>query len=118
MARGKYVSKKRGTDGPSVQVGRGVGSRASAGSTALPAVASSGRAVNQASEPPPLGIVVMSSWGWRIMAVAVLVALGLSITFLLDGHTVIGAFWVFIAAAWGFFTIKLWRMHLAWDLGR
>jgi hypothetical protein len=31
---------------------------------------------------------------------------------------VIGAFWVFIAAAWGFFTIKLWRMHLAWDLGR
>lgn len=60
----------------------------------------------------------MSSWGWRIMAVAVMVALGLSITFLLDGHTLIGAFWVFISAAWGFFTIKLWRMHLAWDLGR
>ena len=116
MARGKYEAKKRGTADPSAEVGRGVGSP-SAGSAALPAVANPGRAGSH-GEPPALGIIVMSSWGWRIMAVAVMVAIGLSITFLMDSHTVIGAFWIFISAAWGFFTYRLWRMHLAWDLGR
>jgi hypothetical protein len=29
---------------------------------------------------------------------------------------VIGYLWAFIAVAWGFFTFRLWRMHLAWDL--
>ena len=62
------------------------------------------------------GIVVMSPWGWRIFAVAVMVAVGLCITFLLDGHAVIGYLWAFITVAWGFFTYRLWRMHLAWDL--
>jgi hypothetical protein len=83
----------------------------------MPAATKSGLAGGRA-EPPLLGLAVMSNWGWRIMAVFAMIALGLSITFLTDGHTVIGAFWVFITAAWSFFTIKLWRMHLAWDLGR
>ena len=60
----------------------------------------------------------MSPWGWRILAVAAMVAVGLAVTFLLDGHTAIGGFWVFIAVSWAFFTYRLWRLHLAWDLGR
>ncbi len=56
---------------------------------------------------PALGMAVMSPWGWRILAVVTMVAAGLCITFFLDGHTVFGAVWVVITAAWGFFTNKL-----------
>lgn len=62
-----------------------------------------------------LGIIVMSPWGWRILAVATMVALGLCVTFLLDGKTVFGVLWAIIAGAWGGFTWKLWRMHIDWD---
>jgi hypothetical protein len=57
----------------------------------------------------------MSPWGWRVLAVATMVALGLCLTFLLDGRTAFGATWVAIALAWGGFTWKLWRLHLKWD---
>lgn len=67
-------------------------------------------------EPPPLGVAVMSPWGWRILAVFALVALGLTITFTLDGHTGFAVIWFIITAAWGFFSVVLWRRHLAWDL--
>jgi len=117
MARGKYEAKKNGTDDPPAGVSRGVGSPIAAGSTALPATSGPGLA-GQAAETPALGIIVMSSWGWRIMAVAVMVGLGLCVTFLLDGHSALGGLWAFVALAWGFFTVKLWRMHLAWDAGR
>ena len=83
-----------------------------------------GRVLAAASSPgagrrtdlPALGIVVMSPWGWRILAVAAMVAVGLCATFLFDGHTAIGGIWAFIAVAWSLFTVRLWRMHLAWDL--
>ena len=58
----------------------------------------------------------MSSWGWRILAVFTLVALGLAITFTLDGHTAFAVIWLVITAAWGFFASVLWRRHLAWDM--
>ncbi|HMK97227.1 MAG TPA: hypothetical protein VK425_06735 [Acidimicrobiales bacterium] len=80
--------------------------------------AASSPGAGRRTDLPVLGIVVMSSWGWRILAVAALVAVGLCVTFLLDGHTVIGAIWAFIAVAWSLFTVRLWRMHLAWDMGR
>lgn len=117
MARGKYDAKKQGTTGPSAGLSRGVGSPSVVGSSQRPATPALESAGGQA-ETPALGIVVMSSWGWRIMAVAVMVAIGLAITFLLDGHAIIGALWILIAGGWGYFTFKLWRMHLAWDLGR
>lgn len=117
MARGKYEARKRGTATPSAEVSGGVGPSVAV-SSALQPTAVAPRQAGGKAEPPVLGIVVMSSWGWRIMAVAVMVAIGLSVTFLLDGHTAIGGLWVFIALAWGFFTYRLWRMHLSWDLGR
>jgi hypothetical protein len=64
------------------------------------------------TELPPLGMAVASPWGWRIMAVVTLVAVGLCITFFLDGHTVFGFLWVVIAVAWGFFTNQLRLRHL------
>jgi hypothetical protein len=64
-------------------------------------------------ELPPLGMAVASPWGWRIMAVVTLVAIGLCITFFLDGHTVFGFLWVVIAVAWSFFTNQLRLRHLA-----
>jgi hypothetical protein len=66
-------------------------------------------------ELPLLGGVVMSPWGWRILAVFALVAVGLCLTFFLDGHTAFGALWLFVAVAWAGFAWKLWRMHLEWD---
>ena len=93
----QYEAKKRGIADPSANFGRGVGSPTEASSSKLPAKTNSRAAEDRAERL--FGVVVMSSWGWRIMAVAVLVALGLSITFIFDGHTVIGALWVVIAAA-------------------
>ncbi len=116
MARGKYETKKLGTSNPSAEVSRGVGSPTVVGSSAVRAMpaARSSRSAGPA-EVPVLGIVVMSSWGWRILAVFAMVALGLCVTFFLDGHTVFGAFWVVIAAAWGGFSYRLRKLHLAWD---
>jgi hypothetical protein len=99
MARGKYEAKKRGADDPPASVGRGTGHPSPVGGALLPAGGSPGSAGGRAG-PPVFGIVVV----------------GLCITFLLDGHSVIGYLWAFIAVAWGFFTFRLWRMHLAWDL--
>ena len=84
MARGKYEAK-RGTMSPPAVVSRGVGSPSTAGSAALPAPTSPAAAGRRA-DLPVLGIVVMSPWGWRILAVAAMVAVGLCITFLLDGR--------------------------------
>jgi len=117
MARGKYEAKKNGTGDPPAEVSGGVGSPSTVGSVALP-TATGPAATGRPADLPVLGIVVMSSWGWRILAVATMVALGLCVTFLLDGHTAIGGIWAFIGLAWAFFTVRLWRMHLAWDSGR
>lgn len=57
----------------------------------------------------------MSPWGWRLLAVFAMVALGLCLTFFLDGKSVFGALWTVVALAWGGFSLKLWRQHLAWD---
>jgi hypothetical protein len=46
--------------------------------------------------------------------VATMVAVGLCITFLLDGHAVFGALWALVATGWGTFTYRLWRLHLDW----
>ncbi|HXR22618.1 MAG TPA: hypothetical protein VN786_08690 [Acidimicrobiales bacterium] len=81
----------------------------------MPAVPVSSSAGGQAG-PPQLGVAVMSPWGWRILTVFTLVALGLAITFTLDGHTAFAVIWLVITAAWGFFSLVLWRRHLAWDL--
>ena len=73
-------------------------------------------AASGTADPPQLGIAVMSSWGWRILAVFTMVALGLAVTFTLDGHTAFAVIWLVITAAWGFFALVLWRRHLAWDM--
>jgi hypothetical protein len=117
MARGKYVAKKRGTRQGPGEVTAGVGPQLALGTPRSPGVPGPGPAGSGAGVPV-LGIVVMSPWGWRILAVATMVALGLCVTFLLDGHSTLGGIWAFIGLAWGFFTFKLWRMHLDWDLGR
>ncbi|HXW82047.1 MAG TPA: hypothetical protein VEJ84_21300 [Acidimicrobiales bacterium] len=106
MARGKYEARKLGTAPPPVANG-GVGPSTEVSSSTSP------RAGGQAGTPA-LGIVVMSPWGWRILAMATLTALGICITFFLDGHTAYGGLWVFVVAGWGAFSYKLWRMHLAW----
>jgi hypothetical protein len=113
MARGKYEARKAGTVPPSAGVGRGVGSLTAAGSPRLPAAPSSPSAGRR--DMPALGIAVMSPWGWRILTVFTMLAVGLSITFFLDGHTVFGMLWVVVAAGWGGFAYKLRRLHLAWD---
>jgi hypothetical protein len=114
MARGKYEARKLGTSPPSAAVSRGVGSPAAVGSSPVPAARSS-RSAGRRPDVPALGIAVMSPWGWRILAVFAMVALGLCVTFFLDGHTVFGALWIVIAVGWGGFSFRLWRMHLAWD---
>jgi hypothetical protein len=73
-----------------------------------------GRAGSPA-EPPALGIAVMSPWGWRILTVFAMVALGLCLTFFIDAKTTFGALWAVVALGWGGFSLKLWRDHLAWD---
>jgi len=60
-----------------------------------------------------LGAAVISSWGWRILAVFTMLAFGLTITFALDGHTGYAVLWLIVTAAWGFFSLVLWRRHLA-----
>ncbi len=57
----------------------------------------------------------MSPWGWRIMAVFAMLAVGLCLTFFLDARTVFGGLWAVVGAAWSAFAWKLWRMHLDWD---
>jgi hypothetical protein len=44
-----------------------------------------------------------------------MVAVGLCLTFFLDGKAVYGALWAMVAGCWAAFTLKLWRLHLAWD---
>jgi hypothetical protein len=83
----------------------------------VPAAASS-RSAGRRPDVPALGIAVMSPWGWRILAVFTMVALGLCITFFLDGKTVFAALWVVIAAGWAGFSYRLWRLHLDWDKPR
>gem|GEM_PF-2465105 len=67
------------------------------------------------AELPALGVAVMSPWGWRVLAVFAMVALGLSLTFFVDKRPTFGALWVVVTLAWGGFGLKLWRDHLAWD---
>jgi hypothetical protein len=81
----------------------------------LRATATSEERASGRAEPPGLGVIVTSPWGWRIFAVITMVAIGLCLTFSLDGHGVFGILWCVIAAAWGAFTYKLWRLHLTWD---
>jgi hypothetical protein len=114
MARGKYESKKPGTRSPSADVSRGVGSPGAVGVAPVPAARSS-RNAGRSAGVPALGIAVMSPWGWRILTVFTMLALGLCITFFLDGHTVYAAFWVVIAVGWGGFSYRLRRLHLDWD---
>jgi hypothetical protein len=114
MARGKYESKRVGTSPPAVEVSRGVGSPTAVGTAPVPA-ASSSRSAGRRPDVPALGIAVMSPWGWRILAVFAMVALGLCITFLLDGRTVFGILWIVIAAGWGGFSYRLRKLHLEWD---
>jgi hypothetical protein len=94
-----------------------VGSPTVVGSSALPAMpaARTSRSAGRRAEVPALGIAVMSSWGWRILAVFAMVAVGLCVTFFLDGHTVFGFLWLVIAAAWGGFSYRLRKLHLEWD---
>lgn len=63
------------------------------------------------AEPLATHPIVTTAWGWRIGAVAVMVAFGLCLTFLLDGKTVFGLLWALITLAWGFFVFKLYRRH-------
>ncbi len=114
MARRKYATK-RGTDSPPDVVSRGAGPRKIGSNGTLPVVPVSSTLGGPAG-PPQLGVAVMSSWGWRILAVFTMVALGLTITFTLDGHTAFAVIWLAITAGWGFFTLVLWRRHLAWDM--
>jgi len=58
--------------------------------------------------------IVTTAMGWRIMAFCVLVFFGLAATFFLDGKTVYALLWVLVTAGWGFFTVKLYRRHIAW----
>lgn len=62
-------------------------------------------------EPLATHPIVTTAWGWRIGAVAVLVAFGLCLTFLLDGKMVFGALWAVVTLAWGFFVLKLYQRH-------
>jgi hypothetical protein len=114
MARGKYEAKKPGTSSPSAVVGGGVAAPTVVASAPVPVTAPS-RGSGRHPDMPVLGIAVMSPWGWRILAVFTMVAVGLCITFFLDGKTIFGAFWVVIAAGWGGFSYRLWRLHLNWD---
>jgi hypothetical protein len=114
MARGKYETRKLGTSSPSAAVGRGVGPPVAVGTSTVPAARSS-RSAGRTVDVPALGIAVMSPWGWRILAVFTMVALGLCVTFFLDGHTVFGVLWVVVAAGWAGFSYRLRRLHLEWD---
>jgi len=120
MARGKYaVSKKNEAQVPPGEVTRGVGpfpltAAVHAGPVTASSTTEQDRAAGRADRPL-LGVAVTSPWGWRVLAVFTLLAIGLCITFLLDGHTFIGAMWVVIALGWGSFTLRLWRLHLDWD---
>lgn len=78
------------------------------------AVRSTGRAGSQAGLPA-LGIAVMSPWGWRILAVFAMVAVGLCLTFFIDGKTLFASLWVVVSLTWSGFSLKLWRQHLDWD---
>jgi hypothetical protein len=114
MARGKYETKKLSTSSPSAVVGGGVASPTVVGNVPVPATPTS-RSGGRRPDVPALGIAVMSPWGWRILAVFTMVAFGLCVTFFLDGKTIFGALWVVIAAGWGGFSYRLWRLHLNWD---
>lgn len=122
MARGKFQAKRCGTgDLPGVVNRVRLGSPAGAASVALGAptpnrvaTRSTGGAGSQAGLPA-LGIAVMSPWGWRILAVFAMVATGLCLTFFIDGKTMFATLWVVVSLAWGGFSFKLWRQHLAWD---
>ncbi len=103
-------SKKRGTTRPPAS--KGAGAPRTPRNGPLPEARTSEPA-DGPMELPPLGMAVASPWGWRIMAVVTLVAIGLCITFFLDGHTVFGFLWVVIAVAWSFFTNQLRLRHLA-----
>jgi len=122
MARGKNAAKKDaakkdGTANPSGEVDRGVGSQAVVGSSRLRTPLTTGQAGGGAG-PPALGIAVMSPWGWRLLAVFTMLALGLCMTFFLDAKPLFGALWLLVTAAWGGFSYMLWRRHLAWDQER
>jgi len=108
MAKGKFQRKGSGTSTAGPAINSWVGSPAGA-SSSTPA-RRAGRA-----ELPALGVATMSPWGWRILVVFAMVALGLCLTFFIDAKTVFGALWALIALAWGGFSLKLWRDHLHWD---
>jgi hypothetical protein len=72
--------------------------------------ADAGTARDVLSEHP----IVTAAMGWRIMAFVVLIFLGVTVTFLLDGHPVYGALWAVATAGWTFFTYKLYRRHNAY----
>jgi hypothetical protein len=121
MARGKFRTKKSGTTpGPRGVNGPRVGSQpgAASGQQAAPKhLGQLPRAAKAGSQAglPALGIAVMSPWGWRVLALFTMVALGLCLTFFIDGKSVFGGLWVVVSVAWGGFSLRLWRQHLKWD---
>ena len=113
MTRGKNGARS-GSRPPAV-AGRGAPPRGAAAAGTSSSVASTSDHADNPVEMPPLGMAVASSWGWRIMAVFSLVALGLVVTFFFDGKTVFAILWIVVTAAWAFFTYQLRLRHLAWD---
>lgn len=117
MARRGNAVKKRNGYGSSVPVGGGAARPVTAvrpgRRTPVPAARADAPAARGGASA--LGAVVMSPWGWRIMAVFALLAVGLCMTFFLDGRTAFGGLWALISLAWSAFAWKLWRMHLDWD---
>ena len=121
MARGKFRTKKsgtttapRGVNRPRVGSQPGAASRPLAAPKQLDQLPRATQAGSQA-ELPALGIAVMSPWGWRVLALFTMVALGLCLTFFIDGKSIFGALWVVVSVAWGGFSFRLWRQHLKWD---
>ena len=121
MARGKFQTKKGGT---TATLGSVNSSRVGSQPGVASAVLGTPKQLNQLPTAtgagsraglPALGIAVMSPWGWRILAVFTMVALGLCITFFIDGKTVFGTLWVVVSLAWAAFSYRLWRQHLDWD---
>ena len=104
MAGSKKKSQRRAHRPPASRV-RGAAVPASPGG------ADQGGSGGAADQGLGAHAVVTSNMGWRIMAFVVLLFLGLTVTFLTDGHVVYGVLWLLVTAAWGFFAFKLYRRH-------
>lgn len=62
--------------------------------------------------PPDDSLSVRSPWVWRGFAAMALVALGLLLTFALDGHTGFAAAWGVIFAGWAGVAALLYVRHV------